>query len=141
MASLVLVALAGQSAWVTSARAQISASEAMARIEAAQSPNRQGLDPFTLTEILDKSVREMMEPVGVGDYAVGFEIRKLGEGWYFGHGGANSGFRCDLVAHKLKGYGVAIMTNGDNGGLVIRELKDRVARAYDWDSVDKPIPR
>lgn len=88
-----------------------------------------------------ESVREMMEPVGVGDYAVGFEISKLGEGWYFGHGGANWGFRCELDAHKLKGYGVAIMTNGDNGGIVIRELKERIARAYDWDSVDKPIPR
>jgi len=88
-----------------------------------------------------ESVREMMEPVGVGDFAVGFEISKVGEGWYFGHGGANWGFRCDLVAHKLKGYGVAIMTNGDNGSIVIRELKDRIARVYDWDSIDKPIPR
>ena len=34
--------------------AQISAPEAMARIEAVQSPNRQGYDPFTLQEILDK---------------------------------------------------------------------------------------
>jgi CubicO group peptidase (beta-lactamase class C family) len=88
-----------------------------------------------------ESVREMMEPVGVGDYAVGFEISKMGEGWYFGHGGGNWGFRCDLEAHKVKGYGVAIMTNGDNGGILIRELKDRMARAYDWDSIDKPIPR
>jgi CubicO group peptidase (beta-lactamase class C family) len=88
-----------------------------------------------------ESAREMMEPVGVGDFAVGFQISKLGEGWYFGHGGANWGFRCDLVAHKLKGYGVAIMTNGDSGSIVIRELKDRIARAYDWDSIDKPIPR
>jgi len=24
------------------------------------------------------------------------------------------------------------MTNGDNGGIVIRELKDRIARVYDW---------
>jgi CubicO group peptidase (beta-lactamase class C family) len=87
------------------------------------------------------SVREMMEPVGVGNFAVGFEISKLGEGWYFGHGGSNWGFRCELIAHKLKGYGVAIMANGDNGGIVIRELKERVARAYDWDSIDKPIPR
>ena len=87
------------------------------------------------------SAREMMEPVGVGDFAVGFQISKLGEGWYFGHGGSNWGFRCDLVAHKIKGYGVAIMTNGDNGSIVIRELKDRIARAYDWDSIDKPIPR
>ena len=88
-----------------------------------------------------ESSREMMEPVGVGDFAVGFGISKLGEGWYFGHGGANWGFRCDLVAHKIKGYGVAIMTNGDNGSIVLRELKDRIARAYDWDSLDKPIPR
>jgi len=87
------------------------------------------------------SMREMMEPVGVGDFAVGFAISKVGEGWYFGHGGSNWGFRCDLLAHKLKGYGVAIMTNGDNGGIVIRELKERIARAYDWDSIDKPIPR
>jgi CubicO group peptidase (beta-lactamase class C family) len=88
-----------------------------------------------------ESAREMMEPVGAGDFAVGFEISKIGEGWYFGHGGSNWGFRCDLMAHKIKGYGVAIMTNGDNGGIVIRELKDRIARAYDWDSIDKPIPR
>jgi CubicO group peptidase (beta-lactamase class C family) len=87
------------------------------------------------------STREMMEPVGVGDFAVGFQVSKLGEGWYFGHGGSNWGFRCDLVAHKLKGYGVAIMTNGDNGSFVVREVRDRIARIYDWDSLDKPIPR
>ena len=88
-----------------------------------------------------ESAREMMEPVGVGEFAVGFGISKLGEGWYFGHSGGNWGFRSDLVAHKVKGYGVAIMTNGDNGSIVIRELKDRIARVYDWDSIDKPIPR
>jgi CubicO group peptidase (beta-lactamase class C family) len=88
-----------------------------------------------------ESAREMMEPVGVGDFAVGFEIEKRGEGWYFGHSGGNWGFRCDLRAHKLKGYGIAVMTNGDNGGFLTREIEERVARAYDWDSIDKPIPR
>jgi CubicO group peptidase (beta-lactamase class C family) len=92
--------------------------------------------------VLSKAtVREMLDPVGVGDYAVGFGVEKMGEGWYFGHGGSNWGFRCDLLAHKVKGYGYAVMTNGDNGGVVIRELKDRIARAYGWDSLDKPIPR
>jgi CubicO group peptidase (beta-lactamase class C family) len=88
-----------------------------------------------------ESIREMLEPVGVGEFAVGFEVEKRGEGWYFGHSGGNWGFRCDLRAHKLKGYGVAIMTNGESGGIVMRELSERVARVYGWDSLDKPIPR
>ena len=85
--------------------------------------------------------QEMVNPVGVGDFGVGFSVSKRGEGWYFGHGGSNWGFRCNLIAHKVKGYGVAIMTNGDNGGMVMRELEDRIERAYGWDSLDKPIPR
>lgn len=86
-------------------------------------------------------VREMVTPVGVGPFAVGFSVAKMGEGWYFSHGGSNWGFRCDLVAHVLKGYGVAIMTNSDSGGPVIEELKTRVAAAYGWDTLDKPLFR
>ena len=87
------------------------------------------------------SAREMVTPVGVGDFAVGFGLRKLGEGWYFAHGGSNWGFQCDLLAHVRKGYGVAIMTNADSGGAVITEIRNRVAAAYNWDSLDKPVPR
>jgi CubicO group peptidase (beta-lactamase class C family) len=94
------------------------------------------------TRVLSRtSVLEMLTPVGVGDYAVGFAIVKKGEGWYFAHGGSNWGFQCDLIAHRLKGYGVAVMTNGDSGGQVIGELRSRVAAAYGWDSLDKPVPR
>jgi hypothetical protein len=42
-------------------------------------------------------------------------------------GGCNWGFRGDLTAHVIKGYGVAVMTNGDRGSVVIEELKARVA--------------
>jgi CubicO group peptidase (beta-lactamase class C family) len=87
------------------------------------------------------TVREMVTPVGVGDFAVGFQIMKQGQGWYFQHGGSNWGFQCDLVAHRLKGYGVAIMTNADSGGALIAEIRARVAAAYGWDSLDKPVPR
>ncbi len=86
-------------------------------------------------------VRQMVTPVGVGGYGLGLSVERRGEGWYFGHGGANWGFRCDVTGHFSKGYGVAIMTNSDRGGAVVEELKTRVAAAYGWDSLDKPLLR
>jgi CubicO group peptidase (beta-lactamase class C family) len=89
----------------------------------------------------ETTARQMVTPVGIGDFAVGFSIRKIGEGWYFSHGGSNWGFQCELIAHRLKGYGVAIMTNADSGGVVVNEIRNRVSAAYNWDSLDKPVPR
>ena len=84
---------------------------------------------------------EMVAPTGTGPFAIGFSIERRGEGWYFMHGGGNWGFRCDLLMHRLKGYGVAVMTNSDSGGGILSEIEARVAAAASWDSLDKPIPR
>ena len=64
-----------------------------------------------------------------------------GEGWYFSHGGSNWGFQCYAIAHRVKGYGVAIMTNGDGGGAAMQEIETLIQQAYGWDVLDKPIPR
>lgn len=87
------------------------------------------------------TVQEMLSPVGVGDYAVGFAIQKMGQGWYFAHGGSNWGFRATMMAHKVKGYGLVVMTNADQGGAVANELSRRIQRAYEWDSFAEPAPR
>jgi CubicO group peptidase (beta-lactamase class C family) len=87
------------------------------------------------------AAQEMVTPVGTGPFAVGFGINQRNEGWYFSHGGSNWGFQCNLVAHRLKGYGVAVMTNSDSGGRLNAEIEARIAAAYGWDSLDKPVPR
>jgi CubicO group peptidase (beta-lactamase class C family) len=87
------------------------------------------------------SMQEMVTPVGVGPFAVGFTIAKQGEGWYFSHGGSNWGFQCNMLAHRTKGYGLVMMTNSDSGPAVMRELQTRIEQAYKWDTLDKPIPR
>src|SRR5262245_23167475 len=87
------------------------------------------------------TVREMVTPVGVGPFAVGFQISKEGEGWYFMHAGGNWGFRCDLMAHRVNGYGAVIMTNSDSGGDLIQRLRRLIQQEYKWDAVDSPIQR
>ena len=84
------------------------------------------------------TAQEMVTPVGVGSYAVGFAIARRGEGWYFEHGGRNWGFQCLARAHRAKGYGLIAMTNGDNAQPLLEEVADRVARAYGWDTLHKP---
>src|SRR5260370_1543994 len=49
----------------------------------------------------------------------------------FSHGGSNVGFQCLLVA-TIGGQGVAIMTNGDQGGRLASEIRDAVAAEYHW---------
>ena len=94
------------------------------------------------SKILSRAAaQELTSPVGTGPFAVGFAVEQRGQGWYFMHGGSNWGFQCDLLMHRLKGYGVVIMTNADSGGRLISELEARIAAAYNWDSLDKPVPR
>jgi CubicO group peptidase (beta-lactamase class C family) len=87
------------------------------------------------------SAQQMTTPVGVGPFAVGLEVQQRGEGWYFTHSGSNWGFICDLIGHFKKGYGVVAMTNSEAGMKVITEFEARVAAAYNWDSLYKPLVR
>ena len=94
------------------------------------------------TKVLTRpNMLEMVTPVGVGPFAVGFQISKTGEGWYFAHGGSNWGFQCIMMAHRIKGYGFAIMTNADSGGALAQELGNKIQQLSKWDTLDQPIPR
>ena len=58
------------------------------------------------------------------EYALGFNLWSHRGQPYFGHCGANDGFRGRMVAHRTEGYGVVILTNSDNG----LEMSDAVVR-------------
>jgi CubicO group peptidase (beta-lactamase class C family) len=83
----------------------------------------------------------MMDQVGVGDFAIGFNTEKSREGGYIEHGGVNWGFVSLLVGHKIRGYGLAVMTNSSTGHALIDEVRRRVAAVYEWDEVPStPAP-
>ena len=51
---------------------------------------------------------------------------------YFMHPGANDGYKNVLVAYPRRGQGVVIMTNGDNGKALWREILNSVSVEYGW---------
>ena len=74
---------------------------------------------------------EMLKPVE-DDAALGlFRVPGRGGG-YYGHGGGNYGFRCQLIFHSDQGYGAVVMTNGSRGGEIAEEVINAVAREYGW---------
>lgn len=80
---------------------------------------------------------KMLTPFVSDNAGLGFFIQPGKQDIYFGHGGWDEGFSADLIAHKTKGYGVAIMTNSNHPAF-INELKNSVAASYQWDGFLQP---
>lgn len=78
-------------------------------------------------EMIDKMVTPFMEDAGLG-----FFIDKRGNAVYFGHDGADEGFRAQLLMNREKGYGAVVMVNSDNGQIMGEVLRG-IAREYNWD--------
>ncbi|MFZ6801018.1 serine hydrolase domain-containing protein [Undibacterium sp. Di24W] len=85
--------------------------------------------------LTQQSAREMITPVSVGRFGIGWSISQRNNGWYFSHSGANWGYRTWAIGHIRKGYGLVVMTNSESGMSLINQLADRVESAYGWDSL------
>jgi CubicO group peptidase (beta-lactamase class C family) len=75
-------------------------------------------------------VRQMLTP-GLNHQGLGPATGGSEKHPFFTHGGANEGYRCNLLAYD-DGDGVVIMTNGDNGGQLANEIQRTVAHEYGW---------
>lgn len=83
-----------------------------------------------------KTVREMLT-VQSGSVGLGPFLSGQGDALRFGHGGANEGFQCLLMATAKTGQAVAVMTNSDRGGKLADEIVNAVAAEYHWPAVPK----
>ena len=75
-----------------------------------------------------------LDQVGLGVF-----MSKKGNNEYFGHDGANEGFRCAYMGSMKGGNGVVVMVNSDNG-MIIQEVVNSVLSVYGWDEF-KPITK
>jgi CubicO group peptidase (beta-lactamase class C family) len=91
-------------------------------------------------KVLSKEMTtKMVTPFISENVGMGFFIEKHGKATYFGHGGANEGFRCQLLVNRDKGYGAAVMVNSDNGE-IINEIIRAIAKEYQWeDFLPQPL--
>lgn len=83
-------------------------------------------------KVLKKETAQLMTTAFMDQAGLGFFIERRGNAVYFGHGGADEGFRAELLVNRDKGYGVAVMVNSDNGQ-ILREVMRAVAQEYGWD--------
>jgi len=89
-------------------------------------------------KVLSKAMAEKMVTPFMEDAALGFFINKRGSNIYFGHDGADEGFRALLLVHREKGYGAVVMANSDNGQ-ILGEVLRSVAREYNWEEYLPPV--
>lgn len=90
------------------------------------------------TRVVSQAMAKQMLTKQSKAFGIGFELRG---GDHFGHGGSNEGFNCNLSAFADSGSGVVVMTNSDNGYLLIDRITASVAAEYGWKSyVPRPEP-
>jgi CubicO group peptidase (beta-lactamase class C family) len=82
--------------------------------------------------ILSQASTQEMLRVQFKDWGIGPKISGLGQAVSFSHGGANEGFRCEMMGFLHTGQGIAVMTNGDNGSWLNQEIIRSAALAFDW---------
>lgn len=68
----------------------------------------------------------------MGSAGLGPMLSGTGEAFHFRHSGGNRGFRGTVIHYPETGQGAAILTNGDNGALLGREVLAALAEVYDW---------
>jgi CubicO group peptidase (beta-lactamase class C family) len=83
-------------------------------------------------QILSMELVELMLTEVSGGFGLGFALWSNRGDPYFGHGGANEGFRCFMLAHRSLGFGAVVMTNSDNGSDLADAAIELIGEREGW---------
>lgn len=83
------------------------------------------------TFLSKESVEQMLSPGISENMGLGFFLCGHGENTRFFHTGANEGYRSRAVFYKHLGLGAVIMTNSNEGELLL-EIERAIAQEYGW---------
>ncbi|TVS11923.1 MAG: serine hydrolase [Wenzhouxiangella sp.] len=76
---------------------------------------------------------------GDGDWGLGPAISGEGPARRFSHGGSNLGFKAEMTGWTEGGRGLVVLTNSDQGAILIRELALAIAQEYGWQGYEPRI--
>ncbi len=83
-------------------------------------------------KILSQAAARNMLSAQVESYGFGFIVEGKGDDILFDLRGKTHGFTCFLAIYPAKGQGAVIMTNSENGFLLIQEIMAGLSEAYGW---------
>lgn len=82
--------------------------------------------------VTKSTAKDMLTPHESEDYGLGLGVVGTADSLRFSHGGANAGFRSYMLMYPLRGDGVVVMTNSDNGADLAMEIVRAVSEVYGW---------
>ena len=82
------------------------------------------------SRLLDQPTARRMLAPQVGGRGLGWSLED--DNRRFGHGGDNIGYKCRLVAAVEGGWGIAAMTNGDEGSRLVDAIVRAAGRVGGW---------
>lgn len=84
-------------------------------------------------KVLSSETVKQMLTKQTGGFGLGITLSgEPGKAFRFSHGGANKGYRNNMVAYTETGQGAVVMTNSNNGDAISEEILRAIASEYGW---------
>jgi CubicO group peptidase (beta-lactamase class C family) len=90
----------------------------------------QRIDSGQSNKVMSQELAQEMLRRQVDNWGLGISVTGEGAATYFGHGGANEGFRATLVGYRDHASGAVVMTNSDAGMAIASEIVRTAAYKY-----------